>query len=626
MKFASRLVLIVTSIIFSSGVYSSEDGKAIYDRQCASCHDNAAGRTPTKKMLNDLSAQAIVTSLETGVMRVIGQWNMDGSQRVAVAEYLSGEKYDAAWAADDSNSCASSALVSNDPFEKPHWNGWGNGDENARFQRADMAGLTKADVANLELDWVFAFPGETNVESQPTVVDNRIYMGSKSGLLYMLDARSGCTYWTFQAGSSIKNSVLIKQVGDDDRLMAFFGDISGWIYSLDAITGELIWKIRGDSHPAARIVGGIQHHDGSLYVGMTSLEEGLAIDPNYSCCSFRGTILKVDAATGRTIWQTYTIDETPIARGKNKRGNTVMGPSGATVWSAVTLDKKLNRLYAATSDNYSQPATGTSDSIVALSMSTGKIEWVYQGLVGDAWNAACQNGTGENCPDDAGPDEDMGSSPMLMTLPSGKRILAAGQKTGVLHVMDPDNNGKLLWQKKLAEGGILGGIEWGPANDGEQIYVAAADATWREQRFLSADTELNPETGGGMFALDPASGKINWEAPPGSCEGRIESPNKCSPAQNAGVTAIPGVVFSGALSGILKAYDTENGQVVWEYDTVRDFSSVNGAKARGGALDGPGTVVVDGTVFVTSGYAKFGAHGGNVLLAFKPKNQLTMND
>jgi polyvinyl alcohol dehydrogenase (cytochrome) len=625
-KFASRLVLIVTTILLSSGAYSSEDGKAVYDKQCASCHDNAAGRTPTKKMLNELSANAIVTSLQTGVMRVIGQWNMDGSQRVAVAEYLSGEKYDAAWAADDSNSCASSALVSSDPFEKPHWNGWGNGDENARFQGADMAGLSKADVANLELDWVFAFPGETNVESQPTVVDNRIYMGSKSGLLYMLDARSGCTYWTFQAGSSIKNSVLIKQVGDDDRLMAFFGDISGWIYSLDAITGELIWKIRGDSHPAARIVGGIQHHEGALYVGMTSLEEGLAIDPNYSCCSFRGTILKVDAATGRTIWQTYTIDETPIARGKNNRGNLIVGPSGATVWSAVTLDTKLNRLYAATSDNYSQPATGTSDSIVALSMSTGKIEWVYQGLVGDAWNAACQNGSGENCPDDAGPDEDMGSSPMLMTLPSGKRILAAGQKTGVLHVMDPDNNGKLLWQKKLAEGGILGGIEWGPANDGDQIYVAAADATWREQRFLSADTELNPDTGGGMFAIDPESGEVNWEAPPGSCAGRIGSPNKCSPAQNAGVTVIPGVVFSGALSGILKAYDTENGQIVWEYDTVRDFSSVNGAKARGGALDGPGTVVVDGTVYVTSGYAKFGAHGGNVLLAFKPKNRLTMND
>jgi len=567
-------------------------------------------------MLNDLSAGAIVTAMETGVMRVIGQWNMDGPQRVAVAEYLSGEKYTANWQGGKTNICESPIKTSADSFGKAHWNGWGNSDENMRYQDASSAGLTKDDVGKLKLKWAFAFPGESNVESQPTVVDGRIYIGSKTGKMYVLDADTGCTYWTFQADNSIKNAALLKEVGPEKRLVAFFGDIGGWIYAIDAVTSELIWKIRGDTHPAARIVGGFQHHEGALYVGITSLEEGLAIDPNYKCCSFRGTILKIDAGTGRTIWQTYTIDEQPVAQGETTRGHAMVGPSGATVWSAVTIDKKLNRIYAATSDNYSAPATDSSDSIVALSMETGKIEWVYQGLAGDAWNASCQNGTGENCPDDAGPDEDMGSSPMLMELPSGKRILAAGQKTGVLHAMDPDDNGKLLWQKKLAEGGILGGIEWGPANDGRQIYVAAADATWRDQKFLSADTELNPETGGGMFAVDPATGNIIWEAPPGSCEGRVESPNKCSPAQNAGVTVIPGAVFSGALSGVLKAYDTETGEIIWEYDTLRDYTSVSGAKARGGALDGPGTVIVDGTVFVTSGYAKFGAHGGNVLLAF----------
>jgi len=595
---------------------SAETGSDIYDKQCASCHNNPAGKTPTKKMLTDLSAGAIVTAVETGVMRVIGQWNMDGPQRVAVAEYLSGEKYTANWQGGKTNICESPIKASADTFGKAHWNGWGNSDENMRYQDASSAGLTKDDVGKLKLKWAFAFPGESNVESQPTVVDGRIYIGSKTGKMYVLDADTGCTYWTFQADNSIKNAALLKEVGPEKRLVAFFGDIGGWIYAIDAVTSELIWKIRGDTHPAARIVGGFQHHEGALYVGITSLEEGLAIDPTYKCCSFRGTILKIDAGTGRTIWQTYTIDEQPVAQGETTRGHAMVGPSGATVWSAVTIDKKLNRIYAATSDNYSAPATDSSDSIVALSMETGKIEWVYQGLAGDAWNASCQNGTGENCPDDAGPDEDMGSSPMLMELPSGKRILAAGQKTGVLHAMDPDDNGKLLWQKKLAEGGILGGIEWGPANDGRQIYVAAADATWRDQKFLSADTELNPETGGGMFAVDPATGNIIWEAPPGSCEGRVESPNKCSPAQNAGVTVIPGAVFSGALSGVLKAYDTETGEIIWEYDTLRDYTSVSGAKARGGALDGPGTVIVDGTVFVTSGYAKFGAHGGNVLLAF----------
>ena len=206
----------------------------------------------------------------------------------------------------------------------------------------------------------------------------------------------------------------------------------------------------------------------------------------------------------------------------------------------------------------------------------------------------------------------MGSSPMLITLPSGKRLLAAGQKTGILHVLDPDNGGKLLWQKKLAEGGILGGIEWGPATDGKYCYVAKADVTWRDQRFVSADTELNPNTGGGTVAVDAASGDIVWEAPPLSCKGR----KSCSPGQTGAVTAIPGVVFTGSLSGVLQALDARTGSVLWQYDTVKSYDAVNGARAHGGALDGPGPVVVDGWVYVTSGYAKFGGLPGNVLLAF----------
>ena len=196
------------------------------------------------------------------------------------------------------------------------------------------------------------------------------------------------------------------------------------------------------------------------------------MDPNYPCCSMRGSVLKIDAATGRTVWQTYTIDEQPKPQGKNKQGKETIGPSGATVWSAPALDLKLKRLYVATSDNYSQPATDSSDAVVALSMDTGEKLWVYQGLAGDAWNSSCHVETNANCPDDQGPDEDMGSSPMLITLANGKRIIAAGQKTGVMHVIDPDNNGKLLWQKKVASGGILGGIEWGPANDGKRLYTS----------------------------------------------------------------------------------------------------------------------------------------------------------
>ena len=478
-----------------------------------------------------------------------------------------------------------------------------------------MAGVARNEVAELELKWTFAFPGETVVEAQPSVVDGRIYVGSRSGTVYVLDAATGCTYWTYQAGASIKNATRLAEVGERKQLMVFFGDIAGWLYALDAISGELVWKIRSDAHPAARIVGGIQEHDGALYVGVSSLEEGLSIDPNYPCCSFIGSVLKIDAATGRVIWQTYTIDEPVRPRGKNKQGKETRGPSGASIWSAATLDHKLKRLYVATSDNYSHPATPTSDAILALSMDTGAIEWVYQGLANDVWNTACHTDTTANCPDDQGPDEDMGSSPMLLTLPDGSRLLAAGQKTGILHVLDPDKQGKLLWQQKVAEGGILGGIEWGPATDGRRFYVAKADATWRDQRFLTNDTVLNPDTGGGMVAIDAATRKIVWEVAPVSCEGRAF----CSPAQTAAVTVIPGVVFTGSLSGVMRAFDTETGDLLWHYDTVREYDAVNGARASGGAIDGPGAVIADGMVLVTSGYAKFGGAPGNVLLAFKPR-------
>jgi polyvinyl alcohol dehydrogenase (cytochrome) len=591
---------------------AQEDGAAVYLEHCASCHDSGAARTPSRETLQEMSTDAIVQALETGAMRVIGQWDIDGPQRIAVAEHLTGKPYDPSWQANAVKHCDSAIKPSAHPFAKPHWNGWGVDDSNTRFQPSGMAGLVKSDIAGLKLKWAFAFPGETVVESPPSIIDGRLYTGSRSGTVYALDTESACSYWTFRADAPIKNAIRIDSIGDDKRLMAFFGDIAGWIYALDAVDGKLIWKIRADSHPAARIVGGIQIHRGAIYIGVSSLEEGLAMDPEYACCSFRGSVMKIDAATGRVVWQTYTITELATAQGTNSRGKAMIGPSGASIWSAATLDHKLGRVYVATSDNYSHPASDTSDAIVALSMDSGEIEWVYQGLAGDVWNSSCHVDENANCPDDVGPDEDMGSSPMLITLKSGKRLLAAGQKTGVLHVLDPDNGGKLVWQKKIASGGILGGIEWGPATDGKRFYVAKADVTWRDQRFISADTELNPYTGGGVTALDAESGEIVWEAPPVSCDGR----KNCSPAQTAAVTVIPGVVFSGSLSGVMRAFDADTGAVLWQYDTVQSYEAVNGARAHGGAIDGPGVVIADGQLYVTSGYAKFGGLPGNVLLAF----------
>ncbi len=612
-RYCYPLLCLVILSWLSTGVYAAVDGEQVYQEKCASCHDSGAPRTPKRETLNTMSPATIIQALETGAMRVVGTWAMDGPQRVAVAEYLTGKTFDSNWKASSEKRCAAPMNPSKDPLAAPHWNGWGNGLENTRFQSAAMAGVSKSDVAKLELQWVYAFPGETMVETQPTVIDGRIYMGSRSGTFYALDAKTGCSYWTFQAEAPIKATNLVASIGENAQSMVFFGDIAGWIYALDATSGKLIWKIRGGAHPAARITGGPQLFEDHLYFGITSLEEGLAVDPNYLCCTFRGSVVKIHAATGRMIWETFTIDQIATLQGKSSQGSAVWGPSGASVWSAPTLDTKLRRVYVATSDNYSHPATDSSDAIMAISMDTGEHIWTYQGLAGDVWNVACHNDDTTNCPDDAGPDEDMGSSPLLITLPSGKRILAAGQKTGVIHVVDPDQRGKLLWQKKVAKGGVLGGIEWAMATDGKRIYASKSDILWKDQRFNTNDTVLNPDAGGGLAAVDVVSGEVVWEAPPVSCAGR----KMCSPGQPAAVTVIPDVVFSGSVSGVMRAFDASTGDTLWEYDTLRNYDAVNGAAAKGGAIDGPGVVVANGWVYVTSGYAKFGGAPGNVLLAFK---------
>ena len=188
-------------------------------------------------------------------------------------------------------------------------------------------------------------------------------------------------------------------------------------------------------------------------------------------------------------------------------------------------------------------------------------------------------------------------------------MLVIGQKSGVVHAFDPDREGEVLWQTRIGKGGPLGGSEWGSAADLDRIYVANSDV-----RFLRDGTRrLDPAAGGGLFALNLSDGKIATEVPPVPCGGR----DQCSPALSAAVSVIPGVVFSGGVSGFLRAYATDDARLLWEFDTARDYATVNGVSGHGGAIDGPGPVIVDGMLYVNSGYAQWSGIAGNVLLAFE---------
>jgi polyvinyl alcohol dehydrogenase (cytochrome) len=348
-------------------------------------------------------------------------------------------------------------------------------------------------------------------------------------------------------------------------------------------------------------------------VPISSLEELAGADPKYRCCTFRGSVLALDAANGNQLWRTYTIGETPKPTTKNRIGTQLYGPSGASVWSSPTIDVANKMIYVGTGDSYSEPAAPTSDAIMALDMETGAIKWVSQLTSGDAWNLACGGVDAANCPPSNGPDFDFGSPPMLVTLTSGERRLIVGQKSGVVHGLDAAN-GKVLWSTRIGKGGPLGGVEWGSATDGRQAYVALSDQSFKRTGgpMVIGMTALDPAVGGGLFALRLTDGSKIWNAAPPVCGDRPQ----CSPAQSAAITAIPGAVFSGALDGHLRAYSTENGRVLWDFDTSRDFDTVNKVTARGGSIDVGGPAIAEGVVLQTSGYPTFGGRGGNVLLAF----------
>ena len=586
------------------------DGPAIYKQRCAICHDKSSEtRAPAPTAMRLMSPENVVRSLESGLMKDQGA-AMTASERRTIAEYLTAKSIGAAATQSKIVMCADTKA----PFTpgSANWNGWGVDLANTRFQ---PAGLTAEQAPRLKLKWAFAFPNTFAANGQPTVIGGRVFVPSSNRNVYSLDAQTGCAYWSIETQAPVRTAITVVTVaGERTRQVAFFGDQRANAYAVDASSGELLWKTHIEEHPRAKIVGAPEYYNARLYVPLTDGEEGSAMSPTYECCSGRGGMVALDAVSGKQIWKTYTIAETPQPTKKNSAGAMMWGPSGASIWSAPTVDPERKVIYAGTGDNFSVPATSMSDAVVAFDMETGKILWSTQLTAKDAFNMACEPGAAKaNCPDDAGPDVDIGASPILVKLANGKRVLLVSQKSGVAHGLDPDDKGKILWQTRIGRGGALGGIQWGSVSDGKNMYVALSDITFIEKSFGQGGRRvLDPKGGGGLFALDAATGKKVWVAPPPVCG---ERPN-CSPAQSAAVSAIPGVVFSGSVDGHLRAYAASDGRVVWDFDTAREFTTVNGVTAKGGSMDGPGPAIAGGMLFVGSGYGSWGGLPGNVLLAF----------
>jgi polyvinyl alcohol dehydrogenase (cytochrome) len=579
-------------------------GFAVFQQHCVSCHGNPAyERAPSPATLRSMSPERIYSALTAGTMKSVGD-TLSEADRRRVAESLAGQLLGSAQAGDAAtmpNRC-----TSNPPLHHAagaSWNGWGNGLENNRFQAAKAAGLSPESVPRLRLKWAFGFVGGTSAYAQPTVFAGRVFVGSDTGYVYSLDAASGCVYWSYRTQAGVRNAMTIGRIATRGqvRRAVFFGDLKSTAYAIDAHSGMEIWKTRVDDNFATRVTAAPALYKNRLYVPISAWEGFQARVLDYPCCTAVGSVSALDARSGKLLWKTYTIVERPHPTRKNSRGIQLWAPAGVPVWNTPTVDSRRHVIYVGTGDASTYPAPATSDAIVALNMSTGKLSWSRQIYPNDSFIVGCRgSGLTENCPQVVGPDWDIPMSPMLKSLNSHAALIVFGTKPGDIQALDPDRQGEPVWrmnvvadsatQDALRTGGTANrGPVWGGALDDRYAYFG-----------------LNA---GGVAAVRLSDGQRAWYTPLNStAEKRV--------THSAAATVIPGVLFVGGSDGRLWALSSRDGQSLWSFDTAQTFETLNKVPAHGGSIIAPGPTVADGMLFVGSGYGVVSESPGNVLLAF----------
>ncbi len=611
-------------------------GGSLFDTHCASCHDNPAMHAPTRQALAGLSKETVMIAMEFGKMQPMAA-HLSKQERSLIAMYLSGaDTQSYAWL--DGARCEKSISdevsrddsSSNDKTE--YVTSWGLGVHNQRFADGDTAGINKANVGTLELAWSFAFPKVSDMRSQPVIIGDVMYVGDKAKKLYALDRKSGCVLKEADFITGVRSSITLAKTSTNKQLL-IFADSLATIYAVDPQTFDIVWQTQTKLFEKSVITGTISYADDKLFVPISSYEVAVTGSSSYVCCQSHGGVIALDVDSGQQLWQWHAT-ENAVRQGLNADGLEQYGPSGASVWTTPMIDQKRKRIYFGTGENLSMPATDSSDSIFALDMDSGELAWHFQATKGDVWNASCWTG-GANCPENAGGDVDFGASVIMTQLPDGSDILLAGQKSGEVYALNPDPagmQGELIWKNRVSLGTTNGGIHWGMAVSNQRLIIPVSDPE-RDRKGYTPKP--------GLYALDIASGKLLWEAPvQRNCEfddqyrpasgleamrsaqkQSLEDQYSCSfyYGLSSAATATPELVFSAGLDGIIRAYDVENGRVLWQAETAKAFDASNGVTGHGGAIDVVGQVVADGWLYVFSGYSMFGQLPGNMLLAYKIK-------
>lgn len=595
-----------TSVDF--GPREEMPGAALYKDHCAHCHNGTVPKAPHFIWLEMMTPATMLKTLNEGIMKREAE-ALSQEERRAVVEYVTR-------APADTNTVVSLPVCSDgvdgfDSASPPAKVGWGH--DTARYTDAATGGVDADDAAKLKLKWTFAFPGALRARSQPAVGWGAVYAGSQDGTVYAFDLETGCVRWTFAASAEVRTGIVLTTPKEGEPL-AVFGDILAKLYAVNARTGELVWSKKADDHPSATLTGTAALVEDRLFVPVSSLEVVAAADPEYPCCTFRGKVLALNVTDGTQIWEHFAIPDEPRVTGQTSAGTDLMAPSGAPVWSSPAVDLKRNRLYFGTGENYSTPADEHSDAVIAIDMTTGERVWQRQSTSGDAWNVACMMEDNPNCPPENGPDFDHGSSMILVDLPDGKQVLAAGHKNGTVFALDPDKDGEVLWTVNVGRGSIQGGIHFGMAAQETTVYAPINDMNDTRNGDILDPAKAMP----GVSAIDFADGKVLWtHIQEDICS---EEREFCDPGVSAPVTAGPDVLFAGHLDGFLRAYNRTDGKLLWEYDTACEHEGVNGVVGKGGSMSGAGPTIANGHLIVNSGYGLYFHEPGNLLLVFAPED------
>lgn len=607
-------------------------GEKLFDKHCASCHDNPAMHAPSREALAGFSKETVMVALEFGKMQPMAT-HLSKQERGLIAIYLAGSAPADEWIAE--HGCTTPPVDDSTEYVT----NWGLGTNNRRFMEGERAGINRANVGSLELAWSLAFPKVTDMRSQPAIIGDTMYFGDKTGKVYAIDRKRGCIRNHTEVLSGIRSAITVATLSNGKQLLVF-ADSMASIYALDPDSLKTVWQEAARIYETSVITGSISYHGDRLFVPVSSYEVAVSGSPSHVCCKSHGGVIALDATNGNKLWEWHGTAEATL-QGRNSAGGEIYGPSGVSVWSTPTIDARRNRIYIGTGENLSRPATENSDAIVALDMDSGELAWRFQATAEDVWNAACLNG-GPNCPENPGGDFDFGASVILAELPDGSELLLAGQKSGDVYALDPDPAGpagEVVWHQQVSNAGIgpnlaqsttNGGVHWGMALSGERLLVAAADPERVRPDYIPKP---------GLHALNVSNGDILWfQGVTRGCEiaeedkpmiglqnmraGKkveLEDQYRCSfyYGLSAAVMATPELVFSAGLDGKIRAFNIADGELLWQAKTAESFEADNGITGHGGAIDVSGQVMADGWLYVQSGYSMFGQLPGNMLLAYK---------